>query len=304
MNFDLGEVLRRTWKIGWNHKVLWLYQMLPGLLGALIMPIFFLGNPAFTPLLPEPFNQTVSTVDETRFVIFTVVVTAILLIPAMFLSVLVQGATTFGALEADKGLARFSFREGIKASLPYFWRMFGLYTLFGTIWAVVIFAFMGINIGVSVLTLGLGSLCMMPMFLLLIPAFIVGYALLELAQVAIFADNLTMQASISKAWKLLRANALIVLVFMLILYIAVMLLSSIFMFPMIVPMIFLPVAIESSGDVRTPFMFVFFVFFPLMTIVMTIVQGILMAFFQSAWVVAYRHLNANPKAPVLVEAHA
>jgi hypothetical protein len=31
MKFDLGDVLTRMWKIGWNHKVLWLWQILPGM---------------------------------------------------------------------------------------------------------------------------------------------------------------------------------------------------------------------------------------------------------------------------------
>src|SRR5512146_463663 len=107
MTIDFGEVLRRTWRIGWNHKVLWLYQMLPGLVGVLMMPLFVLGNPGFASFLPAPFNQTMS---EPRIIILFVGATFLLMIPLMFLTVLVQGATTFGALEADKGAARLSFQ--------------------------------------------------------------------------------------------------------------------------------------------------------------------------------------------------
>jgi hypothetical protein len=56
MRFDLVELLRQTWKIGWNHKVLWLWQILPSLFSILMMPFMFLANPAFGMLLPEPWN--------------------------------------------------------------------------------------------------------------------------------------------------------------------------------------------------------------------------------------------------------
>lgn len=41
MKFDLGEVLSRMWKIGWNHKVLWLWQMIPGASVIFVFPSFF-----------------------------------------------------------------------------------------------------------------------------------------------------------------------------------------------------------------------------------------------------------------------
>ena len=301
MNFDFGEVLRRTWKVGWNHKVLWVYQMLPGLAGLLMMPLFVIGNPGLAPFLPEPFNQTMS---ESGFVIFTVIATAILIIPIMFLSVLVQGATTFGALEADKGTARLSFRETIKRSLPYFWRLFGLYALFGTAWALVVIGFVALNIGVSFLTFGLGTLCMIPMFLLLVPFLVVGYSILELAQAAIITDDMNMKDAISKSWQMFRINWLAIVLLMLMLYFALTIISMVFVFPLMFPMMLFPIAFETSADLRTPFMLIFFVFFPIMMLIMTAVQGILMAFFQSAWLVAYRQLDRSQITPVFVQGDA
>jgi hypothetical protein len=300
MNIDFGEVLRRTWKIGWNHKVLWLYQMLPGLLSLLMLPVFFLGNPAFAPLLPEPFNQTLPI---EQFLVIHIIVMAILLLPIMFLAVLVQGATTFGALEADKGVAKFGFRATIKQSLPYYWRLFGLYTLFGTIWAGAILVFMVLTIGVS-FVVPLAGLCTVPMFVLIFPLALVGYSIMELAQAAIIVDDLTMQDALKKAWQMFRANILGIVLLMLMLYFAISMISSVFVFPLMVPMMFLPIWLENSADLRTPFLLVFFVFFPIMMIVMTAVQGILMAFFQSAWLLAYRQLGSGQTTAILAEANA
>jgi hypothetical protein len=270
-----------------------------------MMPLFVLGNPGFASFLPAPFNQAVS---EPRIIILFVGATFLLMIPLMFLTVLVQGATTFGALEADKGATRLSFQGVIKQSLPYYWRLFGLYALFSMVWLVIVGAFMAVNVGVSLLTLGLGALCMMPMTILfmflMIPFSIVSYALLELGQAAIVIEHMTLQGALSKAWQTFRANALAVVLLMVMLYFALVAISGIFVFPMMFPMVFLPVAVQSSEDIQTPFALMAFVFFPLLMLLVTVVQGILMAFFQSAWVVAYRQLGRGPATPVLVEAHA
>jgi hypothetical protein len=142
------------------------------------------------------------------------------------------------------------------------------------------------------------------MFVLIFPLALVGYSIMELAQAAIIVEDLTMQDAIKKAWQMFRANFLGIVLLMLMLYFSISMISSIFVFPLMVPMMFLPIWLENSADIRTPFLLIFFVFFPTMMIVMTVVQGILMALFQSAWLVAYRQLGRGQAAPVLAEANA
>ena len=300
MKFDLGEVLTRMWKIGWNHKVLWLWQMLPGLFGIFIMPFMFLGNPAFAMFLPEPLNELA---NETWLSLAFLAVMFILMIPIMFVGVIAQLTTTYGAVKVEKGAEKLTFRGLFSESLPYFWRVLGLYAIFGGAWMVI---WLGFTIGTSVasiITFGLSMLCMMPMFLLFIPLMVVGYSVLELAQISIVADNMGTLESISHGWKLFRANILGVVLLMIVLYFGLSILSSIFIFPMMLPMMFFPLGIDSQGNFNTIMFVFFFVLFPVMMVVMYIVQGILMAFFQSAWAVAYLRMSQNDDSniPIILE---
>ncbi|MBL8061903.1 MAG: hypothetical protein JNK32_02715, partial [Anaerolineales bacterium] len=199
MKFDLGEVLTRMWKIGWNHKVLWLWQMLPGLFFAVLMPIFILVNPGFIMLMPEPYNQYV---NEPWMSLAFMGVTFIFLIPSAFLGVLVQLTTTYGAVKVEKGAEKLGFRELFHESLPYFWRVFGLYAIFFGGWMVIWFGFMAVFMAGSMLTMGLATFCFMPFFFLVIPVLIVGLSVLELAQAAIVADDMRTLDAISRGWKL------------------------------------------------------------------------------------------------------
>ncbi len=299
MKFDLGEVLTRMWKISWNHKVLWLWQMLPGLFGIFIMPLMFLGNPAFAMFLPEPFNELA---NETWVSLAFMVAIFILMIPIMFIGVVAQLTTTYGALQVERGAEKLSFRGLFTESLPYFWRVLGLYTIFGGAWMVLWIGFTVVTSVASIITFGLSMLCMMPMFLLFIPLMVVGYSVLELAQVAIVADNMGTLDAISHGWKIFRANILGVVLLMIVLYFALSILSSIFIFPMMFPMMLFPLGIDSQGNFNNLVLVFFLVLFPIMMIVMYVVQGILMAFFQSAWAVAYLRISAiDPNTPILVE---
>jgi hypothetical protein len=299
MKFDFGEVLGRMWKIGWNHKVLWLWQMLPALFSILILPFSFLGNPMLIRLLPEPWNQFA---NETWITVVFAAIFFVLLILVMFAGVIAQLATTYGALKVEKGAEKISFRELFSESLPFFWRVLGLYFIFGGSWTLLILAFMAVNILGSVVTMGLASICFMPFFFLMFPIALVGYSVMELAQAAIIADNLGTMDAISHGWRLFRANWLGVVLLMVVLYFALSMLSSVFIFPMMLPMMLLPMGMDSQGSFNN-FMPVFLIiFFPLIFVFMISIQGILMAFFQSAWAVAYMRLSNNANTPIVLEA--
>ncbi len=299
MKFDFGEVLGRTWKIGWNHKVLWLWQIMPGLFSIVVMPFMFLANPALAMFLPEPWNQYA---NETWVIVGFVALTFILMIPIMFISVVAQLVTTYGVLKVEQGAEKLSFGELFSESLPYFWRLLGLYFIFFGSWTLLIFAFMAINILGSAVTFGLASICFIPFFFLLIPIALVGFSVMELAQAAIIADDMKTTDAISHGWKLFRANWLSVVVLMVILYFAFSILSSLIIFPMMFPMMLFPLGMDSQGNFNNFMILFFFILFPIMGIVMFIVQGILMAFFQTAWAVAYLRLSDNANTPIVIEA--
>jgi hypothetical protein len=296
MKIDIGEVLRRMWKIGWNHKVLWLFQMLPGLLVVIFMPIFFLTSPYFTGDYFLDYYEPVRTSE----VILPFVLMLIVIVPSILLQAVAQAGSSYGALQAERGREKLAFGEIFRESLPYLLRVMGLYIFFGAAWFLVIVVFMVLMMGITFFTMGIGMLCMMPFFFLIYPIAFLGYIVLELAQAGIVADDLGVMDSIARGWQLFRSNLLTVSVLMLILYFGLTIISSVFMFPMMIPMMALPMSIESSGDINQTFFTMFGVLFPITMVVMLVVQGILMAFFQSAWVVAYLRLTAKPETPVII----
>ena len=298
MKLDFGEVLGRTWKIGWNHKVLWLWQMLPGLFAAFLMPLMLVGNPAFAEFMPAPWSRFVS---EGWIMVLFMALIFLLILPLMAAGIIAQLTTTYGAVQVEKGAEKLSFRELFTESLPYFWRVFGLYFIFSSVWMVIWFAFLIFISVVSVFTFGLAALCFMPMFLLLTPIIIVGYSVLELAQAAIVADDMGTLESISHGWKLFRANALHVIILMVILYFALSMLSSIFIFPAMFPMMLFPLAMEMDGNAGAMLGVLFLIAFPFMMLLVYMIQGILMTFFQSGWAVAYLRLSVDANTPIMAE---
>jgi hypothetical protein len=220
----------------------------------------------------------------------------------MFVSVVAQLTTTYGALQVEKGVDTLTFRGLFTESLPYFWRVLGLYAIFGGAWMLIWVGFMVVTSVASIVTFGLSMLCMTPMFLLFIPFMVVGLSVLELAQAAIVADNIGTLDAISQGWKLFRANILGVVLLMIVLYFALSMLSGIFVIPMMFPMMLLPLGIDVQGNFSDLLPIVFIAFFLIMFLVMYVMQGILMAFFQSAWAVAYLRMNQNDSnTPILME---
>lgn len=291
MKFDLGEVLTRMWKIGWNHKVLWLWQMLPGLVSLVLLPLFILSNPGFLMMMPEPFSNYA---NEGWMLFIFMGAMFIFTFLTMFVQVFAQLTTTYGAVKVENGAERIRFRELFHESLPYFWRVFGLYAIFVGGWMVIYFAFIMVYMFGSMLTFGLASFCFTPIFFLFIPLMIIGYSVLEIAQAAIIADDMPLIGAILRGWYLFRANWLGIVLLMIILYFGLTLISSVFIFPMMVPMMFLQIGlIDSQGNFSTLMLIFFLVLFPLLVVVSYIIQGILMAFFQSAWAVTYLRITRN-----------
>jgi hypothetical protein len=301
MKFDLGEVLTRTWKIGWNHKVLWLWQLLPGIFGALVLPISLVVNPAFMMMLgkdPEPY------MNSPWMPLAFLGVGLLFGIPSAFLGVLVQLTTTYGAMKVERGADKLAFMELFHESKPYYWRVFGLYFIFFIAWMVVIIGFQLIFFAGFMLTAGLGAFCFMPFFLLLIPVVMIGFSVLELAQSAIVVDDMSTTSALSRGWELFRTNWLGVIILLVVIYFAMYILSMVASLPMMfLTMMIMPMTgFESQSAPSTTMVILLIAFISVAFVVVFAVQGILMTFFQTAWTVLYRRINGAGNVSVRAEA--
>jgi hypothetical protein len=274
---------------------LWLWQMLPGLFYVLLMPLSFFVNPMFNRFLPEPLDRFS---NETGVAIAFMALAFISMLMTMLLAVAAQTATTYGAVKVDKGAEKLAFMELFHESRPYYWRVLGVYAIFGGAWLLLMIAFMAVSTAGSMITMGLASFCFIPFFLLLFPIAFVGYSVLELAQAAIITNNLGTLNSISHGWKVFRANWLSVILLMVILCFALYILSSIVLLPIMVPMMWSMISMEENGSFVSTSIFIVL---PFIFLIGMMVQEILMTFFQVAWAVAYIRLNRNSDTPIVLE---
>lgn len=297
MTFDFGEVLSRAWQITWKHKVLWVYGFLQTMAGFLLLPLAVI--PAFAPLVSD---RPVGIVNEPWFFLIFIVGFLVFMLAIYPLSVLINGALTIGVLRAERGEEKLSFMELTRESFPYFWRLLGLMLLFTIGIMLVMFAFSALQMIFSVVTLGIGSICLAPLSLLTYPLLFVWYVCMEQSIAAIVLDDMNVMDAAKQGWQIFRENIGAVVVMGLILYLGVSLIGGIAMIPMLVPFFALPFAIGVEEFNRMILLVAgvgAVIYLPLFAIF----QGAIMALMKSGWVLTYLRLTRSTKSqPLLQEA--
>ena len=308
MNFNFGEVLARAWQIAWKHKGLWWAGILVSLLGLVSVPISLATNPAtssFSGSLSD-LGRNLAPVIIGNGLIFLL---NILTIPVTVIAMLIPSLAT---VRLERGDEDVRFTELFKASLPYFWRTLGLFLLVWVGTFVVVMLLMGCVFLVSVLTLGVGVLCMFPLILVLIPVMILVYAILEQGVAATLVDNLGVRAAIQRAWDVVKKNFGVMAILSILIYLAYMIIGMVIFIPMMIPIFgMFPSMFFNPGTQQPDFaafqdlfrnmMLVMLVFSPLYAVL----QGFLLVFMQAIWTLTYLRLSRPvDQRPVVVEANA
>lgn len=291
MTFDIGEVLSRAIQITWRNKVLWLFSALPVVVSFLILPVM---------IVPMIFLGTDSSGTPVIFenpVFIVVFVLANILISVLSFALYIAGTSslTLGIIRAENGDDVLPFRELLKDGMKYFTRILGVGLLIGVgVSLVFTVIFFGLALFGSV-TAGIGFICAQPLILLMYPAMMVLYALIEQSNAAVVADDLGVMDAISKAWSLLKAHFWRILLISLIVYIGVSIVSSIVVIPFMMPMFFFPFLLEPSQveeSMRT-FGLVMAAFGVILLPVMALVQGVAITFMKSTYVLVYLRLTRS-----------
>jgi hypothetical protein len=305
MNFNFGEVLARAWQVAWKHKGLWWAGIAVSLFSLLSLPISLGINPAMSSFSgsPSDLGRSLAPVLIGNGLILLL---TILMIPVTVMAMLIPSLATVRLERGDEGVR---FTELFKASLPYFWRTLGLFLLVYVGAFVVILLLAGCVLISSVLTLGVGLLCTFPLFLVLIPAMILVYAVLEQGVAAILVDDLRVGAAIQRAWEVVKGNFVVMLVISILIYLAYMLISMMISIPMLLPLFGTMFKLDPQRPPDMAFFQNLFRNMMLWMLVFTpfyaVLQGFLLAFMQSVWTLTYMRLS-RPVAdhPVVVEANA
>jgi hypothetical protein len=295
MAFDFGEVLTRAWNITWNQKVLWVFGVIVMLLGLLFIPLGF--APVFSIFLSEdvPF-----WIEEPLYMLGYFALFLILFAVSFVIGMLVQAAISCGVLHAERGEEKLSFADVLRASYPFWGRFLGIALLYAGGISLVVFAFFSVQFLVSMVTLGLGAICMAPLQLLLYPFMLVAYAWLEQTQASIVVDDVGVFAAARRGWRVFRQNMLPVILVALIMYLGVGIISGFVSLPIMVPIFaFFFAGIENFEASRTVFLvsaLCVVVYLP----ILAVFQSVALTFMKSGWILTYLQLTHNSETDVVI----
>jgi hypothetical protein len=229
---EIGEVLSRAWQIIWKHKVLWIFGILASCSSASGSAPNFRGS--YQPNLP-PEAQRYFYFDQVNqlpgwlialIVGGVILVVLILIVLAIFLGTVGRVGLIRGTQQLEGGEIRLAFGELFSGSLPYFWRVFGLNLIVGLALAILFGALILFVIFGSILTLGLGALCLVPLICLAVPVGWFINVVVEQANIAIVIENLGIFDGLRRGWEVVRVNLGMIIVMALILMLGVGLLGG------------------------------------------------------------------------------
>jgi len=316
MNLNFGEILTRAWQITWKYKVLWLFGILAGCTGGSGGGGGGGGNTGYSTGpsefdLPPEIRRLVLLMEdfvawvEDNLWIFIVIGLAVLLliIISIFLGTIGRIGLIKGSYQAEMGVERLAFGELFSASMPYFWRVFGLSFLIGLAFLLLFVPL----VLLGVVTAGVGFLCLLPLICLFIPVgFVVGI-LIEQANRAIVLEDLSMLDGLRRSWEISRANIWALIVMALILFGISLVLGIVIALPILIVVFPTIIAFAmGEGQSFTP-LYIALALICLYAPVSWALNGILTTYTQSAWTLTYLRLTQKPEtpeAPVFAESNA
>jgi hypothetical protein len=292
VNFDLGEVLSRAWQISWKHKALWVIGIVYGFLVSIMLAPMFL--PALFPL----FLQNSRTDLLVIFIIVSVAAFFLFILVLYPVSSIAQTALTLGALDAEQKVESVSAPALVKRSFPYFWRVLGLMVLYAIGMTVIMLIFQAIGIGFSIVTLGVGAICLGPLSMLIYPAMYAAVVWMEMAMNGIIVDDLPLMEAAGKGWQVLRNHLLPIVLTALIVYFGMGILTGAVLLPLMAPLLLAPIGFSDS-DVSWVILVISIVCTLIFIPLFAILSGWAMVFTKSTWVLTYLRLTRPPEAQPL-----
>ncbi len=298
MNY--GEVLSKAWKTIWKHKVLWIFGILASCSGT----NGSVGNvqSTYRGEAPPPFQRLFdqfARLPEWQIALIvgiTILLILILVIVTIFISTIGRIGLIRGAFQAEQDVEKLSFGELFGGSMPFFLRIFGLNLLVGLLGFLIALILVAPLIAFTLLTVGLGALCIVPLICVMIPiAWLIGL-IIEQTNIAIVIEDLGILDGLRRGWYIVRNNLGPVILMGLILYLGISLIGG---FIIGLPILFLlaPALVGiMSGTERAlqggalTSAICFIGYLP----ILLILSGILRAYIESAWTLTFLRLRSKP----------
>ena len=286
MNFDLGEVLTRSWNISWNNKSLWWLGVFFSLVVLLIFPIFLF--PLILPYLVE-----IRRLDLMPIILIGILFFAVLFNVLIYAaSPIAHVAITLGILNTIPERKQVSLKELVLASLPFYWRALGVMVLFAVAMSIVMLAIQAVFFLITIITLGFGAMCTTPLTILIYPVIFITVAWQEQAINGIVINNLKVIESIKQGWRLISENWLGVVLIIFVVYVGIGMASTIVVFPLMAPL-FMGLFSLITGEINQTLIAISLVIGVAFIPLFAVVNGWALAFSKSVWVLTYLSLTGT-----------
>ncbi len=304
---DFGRVLTRSWEIIWKYKALWIFGILSscGSGGANFGNRFnFQMDSRSVGNLPPQMQQMVTNWQQffsnnTGLVIGLICL--FLLLAVLFWAIGVFGriGVIKGALEAEEGRP-----VGFRGVAGEVWAILGsalgLNVLLVLIPLAVIIVFVILAVLFSVITLGIGLLCVIPLVCVLIILGIAYSVLIDLANVALVKEGKGVSTSIKLAWEMLRDQLGPLAGMALILILGGFLVRVILLLPFIAvaaPAFLAFAASNNNPSAIGQGLLISGILLVIALPIYLVLSGIVRSYILSAWTLTYAQLAPAPPAP-------
>ncbi len=313
MNFNFGEVLSRAWQIISKHRVLWIFGILAGCSQG--GSRFNSGSnggggnggygtgPTNLPPQLERFFEIISQ-NATAFIGLAVALVCIFWIVSIFLGTIGRIGLIRGTWQVEGGTQNLIFGQLFSESTPYFWRIFGLSLLVGLPFLIFFGALVaallvfGISMSQGNDASAFGFLGMLPVFIgcicLLIPIGFVINMIVRQAERAIVLEDASVMPSLSRGWEIFRNNLGPIIVMAIILTVITFVAGFVIAIPVLIAVVPAVLAfVAGNAENWTP-MIIAGVCICLYIPVSLLLNGIIIAYTESAWTLTYMRLTRKP----------
>lgn len=231
---DIGWMLKQAWRVTWRHKFLWVLGFFAGLtsisigiarlfFGARLTPMFreLLGWAQQPQPAPFPFAFDYTGADLARFSIGAVVVFLVVFLGFWIVATIAEAGIIQAVVSAERGEAvglGASVRAGfhwlgrfvaIDAAVFFPWFVLALVIMLVLMVMILLIGYLGLNnaeLSSVVAVLGIGFLCLIPLFILMLPVIWLSFVYRTIAfRDAVWLDN-GVRESVRHTWQVVRGN--------------------------------------------------------------------------------------------------
>lgn len=230
-----------------------------------------------------------------------------LILLAIIVTIIVVAVSTIGRTGLIQGAkmadedenAQLTFGLIFNSVKPFFWRVVGLNLLIMIGYIAILMILGMVFIFSAIFTLGLALICLLPLCCVLIPVFWVLTTFVEMANVAIVVEDLSIIDGLKRGWEVFKGNLGEMILMGLVLVLGGMFVGMLIALPMILTMIPLMLgvmaaifgdteALAAGGVIVSGLCCV--AYLP----VLIVIGGIVRAYIGSAWTLTYLRLTKGP----------